>query len=226
MRYPKDHKAKTRGKILEAAGRVFRRLGYQGGGVDAVMREAGLTHGGFYAHFRNKEALFAEVVPAAMKAMTLWRTPLPEGSEGEEGLASEDVGRTWLRTVSDRYLSNHHRGATESGCPVPTLVSELGRAGEPPREAFGKALEDWRDQLSPHFSHLPEEQRDEAALALLIHCVGALSLARAVGDGDLSDALLAAGRASLGRAYLDPPTAPVPETPEETPPRPEIPSPS
>ncbi len=62
MRYAPDHKAKTRGKILAAAGRVFRRLGYHAAGVDRVMEEAGLTSGGFYAHFESKEALLAEAI--------------------------------------------------------------------------------------------------------------------------------------------------------------------
>ena len=62
MRYPKDHIQKTRQAILDAAGRGFRRLGFHGGGVDAVMAEAGLTAGGFYAHFKNKDALFSEFI--------------------------------------------------------------------------------------------------------------------------------------------------------------------
>ena len=65
MRYPPGHKDETRRKILEAAATVFRRQGYHAGGVDQVMREAGLTAGGFYAHFPSKEALFAETLPHA-----------------------------------------------------------------------------------------------------------------------------------------------------------------
>ena len=161
-----------------------------------------------------------------MKAMPLWRTPLPESPEGAEDPSEEETERAWLRGVIGRYLSPQHRDASEAGCPVPTLVSELGRAGVGPREAFGQALADWRDQIAPHFAHLPEEQREEAALAFLVHCVGALSLARAVGDPSLSEGLLAAGRTSLERAYLVPSPADSPDAPPKAPPRPAIPSPS
>ncbi|MEO1087794.1 MAG: TetR/AcrR family transcriptional regulator, partial [Acidobacteriota bacterium] len=114
MRYSPEHKAKTRKSILDAASRVFRRRGYQGGGVDAVMKEAGLTHGGFYAHFQNKEALLAETVLDAML----------EARKRHRDWTAGTSGATWLGRFLDHYLSDRHRRHSEHGCPVPALVSE------------------------------------------------------------------------------------------------------
>lgn len=200
MRYPEDQKERTRRRILEAAGRVFRRQGYKGGGVDAVMKEAGLTHGGFYAHFRNKEALLAAVVPHAMESMSLWRNLDAEGTGTEDDGTEKDL--RWIRTVLRRYLSPQHQAMVEEGCPIPTLVSEIGRSGETSKASFAEALGSWRDQVAEHFGHLPAEERDEAALALILSCVGALSLARAVDDEALAEAVRRSARSTIERAYL------------------------
>ena len=94
MRYAPDHKEKTRAKILEAAGRVFRRHGYHASGVDRVMEEAGLTAGGFYAHFDSKQALLAEALAHAGEEI---------GRRREAGL--EDLsGREWIEAFLARYL--------------------------------------------------------------------------------------------------------------------------
>lgn len=158
-----ERKQRTHERILVSAGRVFRRKGYAGAGVDAVMGEAGLTHGGFYAHFDGKEALFAETVTRA-----LGRTV-----EIMEKEAGDREGVAWLRVAVRRYLSRPHLEAVEEGCPMPALVSELGRAGDAP----GPGLEP-----------------DDRALATVALCVGGISMARAVKDPALADRILAACR--------------------------------
>ena len=177
-------KQRTHERILASAGRVFRRKGYAGSGVDELMREAGLTHGGFYAHFRSKEALFAEAVAGA-----LGRTAelIGTGAEGREGVA-------WLRAAVRRYLSRPHLRAVEEGCALPALVSELGRAGDGPRAAFeARLLELLADAggKAPSGHGLDPQDR---LLATVVLCVGGLSLARAVEDPALSDRILAACR--------------------------------
>src|SRR5882757_6485383 len=107
MRYPAGHKEQTRAKILRAAAKVFRREGYHAAGVDKVMEEAGLTAGGFYAHFGSKEALLAETLtPAAAEA----GVPLDEGLEAV-------AGRARLQAFVESYLSRAHLHRTEDGCP-------------------------------------------------------------------------------------------------------------
>ncbi|MEM8932054.1 MAG: TetR/AcrR family transcriptional regulator [Acidobacteriota bacterium] len=199
MRYPADHKAQTRAKILKAAGRVFRRQGYQGGGVDAVMREAGLTHGGFYAHFRNKEALFGDAVLAALYAMREQHDRWTEGQRGAD----------WVRAFVSGYLDRRHVENAESGCPVPTLVSELGRAGDGPKREFEKGLDEWAGQISSHLggtsSHAPDGAPDDrsdvdAAFGVIAASIGAVALARAVADDALSDHILASTRTLIEQA--------------------------
>ncbi|MCG8459253.1 MAG: TetR/AcrR family transcriptional regulator [Holophagales bacterium] len=176
MRYPPDQKAKTRKSIVEAAGRVFRRQGYAGGGVDAVMKEAGLTHGGFYAHFRSKEDLFAEALLESLRGML--------GAHGRwtEGLE----GMPWLRAFTQAYLSEAHAAHMEQGCPAAALISELGRVGDGPKASFSEGLAGWAESISPQLgAGLPAADRQRAALGLIAACVGGLTLARAVDDPEL-----------------------------------------
>ena len=177
-------KKRTRERILASAGRVFRRTGYAGSGVDAVMREAGLTHGGFYAHFRSKEALFAEAV-----ARALGRTV-----ELMEKDAGDREGMDWLRAAVRRYLSRTHLEAVEEGCPMPALVSELGRAGDAPREAFEARMLELLADVAEKMPPGTGLDRADRALATVALCVGGVSMARAVKDPILADRILAACR--------------------------------
>src|SRR5882757_8350579 len=132
MRYPAGHKEKTRTKILRAAGKVFRRVGYHAAGVDKVMEEAGLTAGGFYARFESKEALLAEVLtPAAAEA----GVPLDKDLEGVDG-------RARLEAFIESYLSQSHLHRTDSGCPLPALVSEVARSSGPVKASFEAIVRD------------------------------------------------------------------------------------
>ena len=181
MRYSPDHKEKTRAKILESAATVFRRQGYHATGVDKVMEEAGLTAGGFYAHFPSKDALLAEALEhyAAKGSNTL-----------ERGL--EDASdREWVRGIVDRYLGDSHRRRPETGCPIPSLAPEVGRAGKAPRQAFERLVGSLIAKIA---AHLPPEDAEERAIAITALCVGGMALARAVHDPGYSDRILAACR--------------------------------
>ena len=193
MRYPPEQKAKTRQTILDAAARVFRRQGYQGGGVDAVMKEAGLTHGGFYAHFPNKEALLAEAVREGLEGM---RDQHQNWTAGLDGAA-------WIQAFVGGYLSQGHREHTEDGCPAPALVSELGRLGDNPKRSFEKALVGWAEEIEPHLEGVPEEDRDEIALGAIAACVGGLALSRAVSSSELAERLLSGARDLVLRAVTE-----------------------
>jgi TetR/AcrR family transcriptional repressor of nem operon len=182
MRYPADHKARTRTRILEAASGVFRERGYAGSGVDAVMDAAGLTPGGFYAHFASKSALFREVLAVALGRT---RALLLGGLENTSGVS-------WLTKVVRRYLSRSHRDAVTLGCSLPPLISDLDRADPEARAAFEEHLRALTAELAEKLPKGPPGE--ERALATLALCVGGLALARAVADPRLSDRILAACR--------------------------------
>ncbi len=173
MRYPKDHIQKTHQAILDAAGRVFRRLGFHGGGVDAVMAEAGLTAGGFYAHFKNKDALFSEFI----------RDDMEQLSKRRYADRSRFTGREWVLESLRRYLSRVHFEDVEKGCFLPSLISEISRAGEDSKLAFEDGLNDWMQTLA---SELDEEDETQV-LALIALSVGGLSLSRSVSNQQFAD---------------------------------------
>jgi TetR/AcrR family transcriptional regulator, transcriptional repressor for nem operon len=181
MRYASGHKEQTRAKILQAAGKVFRRQGYHAAGVDKVMEEAGLTAGGFYAHFGSKEALLAETLAPAAAETGAWRDQQLEGM----------TGRAWVEAFVDRYLSPSHRSKAEDGCPLPALVSEIARAGVPVKASFEAIVRDLAARLEGHAGGVLSGDR---ALAILALCVGGLGVARSVQDEALGERILAACR--------------------------------
>src|SRR5256885_8080456 len=117
MRYPPGHKQRTHQRILDTAARLFRKHGYAATGVDAVMTSAGLTAGGFYAHFRSKQVLLAEALELAFQlSRDHWRSRLQDRE-----------GPAWVRAHIMSYLSQDHRDAAEHGCPMPALGAEIAR---------------------------------------------------------------------------------------------------
>jgi TetR/AcrR family transcriptional regulator, transcriptional repressor for nem operon len=188
MRYPAGHKEQTRAKILRAAGKVFRREGYHAAGVDKVMEEAGLTAGGFYAHFGSKEALLAETLaPTAAEAGALRDQDL-------KGVA----GRAWVEAFVERYLRPSHLIKTEDGCPLPALVSEVARTSGPVKASFEAIIRNLATRLR---SQAGEGLTEDRALAVLALCIGGLGVARSVQDQALADRILAACR-DLAKAGL------------------------
>jgi TetR/AcrR family transcriptional regulator, transcriptional repressor for nem operon len=190
MRYPRDHKEQTRRRILDAAAAVFRKRGYQAAGVDAVMHEAGLTAGGFYAHFASKEALFAQTLPHALRQTRLLNGPDLDHLSGAD----------WLRAVAAIYLSPTHRHMVEQGCPLPPLLPEVARASGEAKQAFEESLLEVAAKVA---ARLP--QNEGGALAVLALLVGGMTLARAVADESLSDRILSACRDLAQTAAEAPP---------------------
>ena len=180
-----ERKAATRAAILDLAAARLRTEGLGGNGVQRLMRDLGLTHGGFYAHFPSKEALEVAALEAAMAERAARLGAMPDGLTRPE--------RRKLRARS--YLSRTHRDHPETGCPLAALTSEAPRAGAELREAFQKMLAAVvTDSDDPQDPAPPSEE-----LALLALAMGGLALARAVPDPSLSDAILAACRDAAGR---------------------------
>src|ERR1700754_2948190 len=117
MRYSDTHKEETRAKVVKAAARAVRAKGPEGVGVAEIMAEAGLTHGGFYAHFPNKEALVAAAIDEAFGQSSRRFGKMTDGLSAAEALA----------TFVDLYVTPEHRNHPERGCPVAGLSSELPR---------------------------------------------------------------------------------------------------
>jgi TetR/AcrR family transcriptional regulator, transcriptional repressor for nem operon len=188
MRYASGHKEKTRAKIVKAAGKVFRREGYHAAGVDEVMEEAGLTAGGFYAHFESKEALLAATLePTSVEVVNRRENEL-------EGVASH----AWLEAFIECYLAPRHMTNTEEGCPLPALVSEVARAGGPVKASFEAVVRGFAARLMEGAGAKLTEER---ALAIVALCVGGLGVARSVKDDAFGERILASCR-ELARASL------------------------
>ncbi len=172
MRYAPEHKARTRTRILDRAALLFRREGFAGVGIDRIMEAAGLTRGGFYAHFRSKEELFAQVLDR-------------EGDLARRLRESPDAAR-----VLSGYLDPENRDQIARGCSLATLTGEVPRRGRAARRAYTRQVEQLLEELE---AHVPAGARDSRSRALeaLALCVGGIGLARAMGDGELSRELLA-----------------------------------
>jgi len=177
--YPKGHKIKVRNKIVESAAQAFRTNGIHDVSVPFIMKGAGLTHGGFYSHFDNKEQLVAEACRYAISdTITLLQK-----------VADEEKHNPRIHTVIDYYLSPYHRDNTEMGCILPALSGEISRSSEEVRQVFTQELE----RMIAFISNLAEIDTVKGS-ALFSTMVGSLVLARSVNDPELSARLLSAGK--------------------------------
>jgi TetR/AcrR family transcriptional repressor of nem operon len=184
MRYDAEHKRKTRAKVLAAAARAIRAEGPHRVGVAGVMSAAGLTHGGFYAHFASKDELVAEAIDAMFLDARIRFARETEGRSPAEGLAA----------YLDFYLSAAHRDAPDSGCPLPALSADLPRLAPAARERYGRGLADLTGRVAGLLRRLGRDEADDLAASLIAELVGALALSRAVADPGQSDAILARTR--------------------------------
>ena len=191
MRYSTGHKAETRQRVLKEAAKEIRAKGPDNVAVAGIMARAGLTHGGFYAHFPSKDALVKEAI-GTMFADARART---------EKIDAQGDPRDVLRAYVDFYLSPAHRDSRDRGCPLPTLSGDFARSQPATRDRFGAGVEAIAGRLAEPLARLGHADAQAESHALLAQLVGGVALARAVGDPVLSDALLADTRASITRRY-------------------------
>ena len=189
MPYSKAHKARTRARIVAAAARAFRAEGIGNVGIPALMRDAGLTHGGFYAHFANKEALVAEACARG----------LSESSRAILAEAESQPPDEALRLIIRAYLSRGHRDNPATGCSIAALGTEIAREPEEVRATFADVLRDYARRIAVYLPDAGDTEREEAALLLLSGMAGTLMVARALDDRAQSDRLLLVAR----RLYMD-----------------------
>jgi len=190
MRYSREHKLETHARIVKRASVRLREKGAHGVGVADLMKDAGLTHGGFYTHFDSREALVIEAFAYAMDRSTeRWRK-LSEQTPPDKRFAA----------IVNAYLSAVHRDDPGHGCAVPSLGAEIARESPKTRKAFAAKLEQMIGMLAEQIPGLPPKAARKQAMAALGTMMGTLVMARIAGNGELSDEILAAGRESvLGR---------------------------
>ncbi|MDR6981788.1 AcrR family transcriptional regulator [Rheinheimera pacifica] len=185
-----DKKARTHELILDTAAKAIRRGGYAGVSVAELMKEAGLTHGGFYAHFASRNAMLAEAMARASELSSKALTPAVHRAVAE--------GKSPLRALVENYLRDAHLEAVEHGCPIAALGSEICRQ---PQEVRAVALQQIDSLRSAIAQALPAQANKDSADAIMATLVGSLQLARAYGNNDAGRQLLAASRRAVLAQY-------------------------
>ena len=183
MRMSREETAKTRKRIVDAASAEFRKQGIAATGLAEIMAAAGMTHGGFYRHFKSKDELVAETTAAA--AEKLKRKLLSAASKGG------------IKSVVGTYLSIAHRDHPEQGCPLAALGSELASADKRTRRAATCGLNTLIDVIAGLTAERKPEVARERALVAVATMVGAMTIARVVDDPQLSKAILHSAEASI-----------------------------
>lgn len=186
MRYSREHKQETHDRIVKKASVRLREKGAHGIGVADLMKEAGLTHGGFYAHFDSREALVIESFAYAMdRSMEHWRK-----------LTSEAAPEKRLALIADSYLCALHRDNPGHGCSIPSLGAEIARESAKTRKAFAGKLDEMIEMMTDYIPNMPRKAARKQAIATLATMAGTMLLARIAGSSELSDEVLKAGRDS------------------------------
>ena len=183
-------KEATHKRIVEAAARAIRRSGYNGTGVADIMKDAGLTHGGFYAHFGSREEMLAEAADRAGA----------ESVAASERIAAAASPQRSLSALVRAYLSKAHLDAVETGCPVAALGSEMPRQAPKVRRAATRRIKEMIDLVARQAPDWGQPEAHDRALVTVATMVGALILSRAVDDARLSDAVREAALKHLVRS--------------------------
>lgn len=173
MRYAEGHKDETHRHLLEVAAKQFLKNGIDGVGIATIMKEAGLTNGAFYAHFKSKDALVAEMLDDALERR--------EKQFLEGKIKPTDYARL--------YLSSFHRNDLECGCPIAALLSELVRHSKATRKVFTRRIERTAELLASQLGG-DELGRKKIAISVMAILFGALQMSRAVTNNQLSDEIL------------------------------------
>ncbi|MET0195131.1 MAG: TetR/AcrR family transcriptional regulator [Hyphomicrobiaceae bacterium] len=177
-------KEQTRERILRAAARAIRKRGYEGVGVADVMKEAGLTHGGFYAHFESRDALLAAAADqAGAESIANLTRAIAAAKPGQE-----------LAALVDAYLSDWHVAAPEQGCAIAAAGSEVPRQEAEVRRVASRRIKDLIGLIERQFPEWGRSAAHDKAMGIAATLVGALVLARAVEDARLSNRIRKAAR--------------------------------
>jgi TetR/AcrR family transcriptional repressor of nem operon len=184
MRYPAKQKAETHEKILAAAARSFRAHGSENNGIGRVMKELGLTKGGFYRHFRSKGDLYAAAVARAFEETGNRHVAIAETAQkGQE-----------LRAIIEHYLSPEHANHPETGCPLALMAGEFARQPLEVRKRINQSMLMFRERMLPYIPSDDTEEKRRRFFVLLPGMAGTLVAARAIADPQRRELALAAAR--------------------------------
>ena len=191
MRYRPEHKAEIHHKIVKDASRRIRAEGVNGAAVAAVMRDAGLTHGGFYKHFGSKEDLLAEALSDAFHEIADF---LARGAE------QTHRGAAW-KTIVRIYLSPEHCDHAECGCPVAALAPELARADKTTKARIAEELTSYKNRLAPLMPGRRAVDKERNFIAIFSTMIGAVAIARMLPDPKSRASVLATARDFLLHSF-------------------------
>lgn len=180
-------KEATHERIVQVGARAIRRFGYAGIGIADIMKLAGLTHGGFYAHFPSREAMLAELADRAGVEAIATFLRITASAPAEQSLQS----------LLQVYLSEEHVKNPEVGCPIAALGTEMPRQAPAVRRAITRRIKEMVDVVSRQSADQGQPGARERALAITATMIGAVVLARAVDEEPLSESVLQAARAHL-----------------------------
>jgi TetR/AcrR family transcriptional repressor of nem operon len=187
MRYDTEHKARTKEKVLREAANAIRAEGPDRIGVAGLMAKAGLTHGGFYAHFDSKDDLIAQAITQ------MFEDRYENVIERMEGKAAGEQ----LETFVDGYLSARHRDDPSRGCPIPTLSGELARMPDVARRRFADGSERMAKWVATLLKEIGVAEPRDLAASIMAEMVGAVALSRVVDDPLKSNRMLKASRDAI-----------------------------
>jgi TetR/AcrR family transcriptional repressor of nem operon len=193
MRYPIEQKAETHERILDAAARSFREHGSEGQGVAQLMKDAGLTHGGFYRHFESKEDLYVDAIARGFQ----------EAADRMLAAAAKAPSGAQLRAIIEHYLSLEHLEDPGSGCVLPTLAAEIARQSPAVRARINAAMKSYRERLLPFFPGKDDAEKRRQFIVLFPAMAGILMTARAMTDPAARKETLAAARHFYINAFTE-----------------------
>lgn len=185
MRYGPGHKAQARARIVEASGKAFRRHGYGGVGIDGLAKEAGVTSGAFYGHFKSKDLAFREI---ALQGLVELRDAIT---------ALQDThGANWIAAFVDLYLGERRTCELGESCALQSLTPDVMRADAETRAAYEDAFGELVEQVIKGLAPLPRDMAHQRAVALLSILSGGVTIARGMASAEQSAAIGAALRAA------------------------------
>lgn len=187
MRYSKSHRQETHRRLVKLAGKALRENGPDRVSIADVMKQAGLTHGGFYAHFKSKDALLSETLVELFSESAAKLHGVVDGLPPPHALAA----------YIDYYVSPAHRDHRERGCPIVALNSDMPRQSKKFRTTFETGVKRLVNILAEWISASGLEDGEALAASILAAMAGAVALSRAVADTKLSDELLASARENI-----------------------------
>ena len=191
MRYKREHKAEIHRKIVSDASRRVRAEGIGGAAVASVMKDAGLTHGGFYKHFDSKDGLLVESLSEAFR----------EIADGFARAAAKSRPGTEWKTIVKAYLRPEHCDHPEFGCPLAALAPELARAEGAMKARIVEAMAGYRDRLLPFMPGRRKADRERAFLTMIATMVGAVAVARILPDRGAREKVLRTARDFLLKSF-------------------------